>query len=197
MAPIIFIDSNAFISNLKAALRTTVWSKQREARADLAVVRLEPYDGKVRFVGANGHWLWVNELAAESTKRDAVNLSKDDCKRILKALSSKLPTVELDTAAGEIRQTGTRVSFASVQMTYPPYEEFMQSACAPGEATLQGMTFGALYLGEIAAAFGEVSEDPALTFHANKAIIVTSIAPGASEAIVVLMPRRDGAGLAA
>jgi hypothetical protein len=194
-----------FVANLKAALLAAC---EDTTRSWMCCIRIELAAGVARFVATNGHWLWVNETHyAEVTGTDekgkktfgtssaVVMIPLADVRGILKGLekSKKAAAWDLDLdTSGHVQQVSTRLSFTPVKEDkFPPYAQVIPAVVvAPKDV----IALDPKYIGDVMAAFSEVSSNPkscGVVFEQSGGnldpVVVTS---DTSSALAVLMPRR-------
>jgi DNA polymerase III sliding clamp (beta) subunit (PCNA family) len=165
-----FADSVEFAMNLKAALRAAC---EDLTRAHMCCVLIEIGNGVARFVGTNGHWLWVNdvrcheivgidaggkEILAAEMGSAVVQIHRDDAREILRGLEkgkkARMWVLTLDTEKREVVQLGSTIRFRLLNTTYPPYQQIIPTSVAKKTVSA---SFDTHYIAEIAAAFEDVA----------------------------------------
>lgn len=194
-----------FVANLKAALLAAC---EDVTRPWMCCIRIELAADVARFVATNGHWLWCSETnyreiigvdalgkKEHGTSTATVMIPLADVKAILKGLDKGKKAagwdVDLDTS-GNVSQLGKPITFAPVKEDrFPPYAQVIPAVVV---ATKHAIAFDPTYIGDVMAAFREVSSNPkscGVVFEQTGGdldpVVVTS---DKSTALAVLMPRR-------
>lgn len=116
-----------FVATLQACLLAV----GRDPARPTCKIRLEVNSKKhlARFIATDGHWLFINELDINESVGDRVlHLAPETVegwvKMICVAKKAETWTVEIDTEAKSIRQTGVHRSYEELDV-FPPYEQIV------------------------------------------------------------------------